>query len=143
MSDIVVTVPKGLWAEWLGEGDLAFAGATGKAIFAPTPWEQRMEYGFNLGGHRPMIRRAERVYIVAYGRVRGYAPLHLVEDDATRFGGRENQWSLVRRGGAVACTITEPVRGFQGWRYRWWAYEDEIPFPDWRTQNTPFDQLHA
>jgi hypothetical protein len=37
---------------------------------------------------------------------------------------------LQRRGGAV--TLDEPIRGFRGWRYRWWSLESERPFPGWR-----------
>ena len=40
---------------------------------------------------------------------------------------------ICRRGGAVACTIDEPIPGFRGLRKRWWRIEDERPFPDWRT----------
>jgi hypothetical protein len=31
-----------------------------------------------------------------------------------------------------ADPIGEPIRGFQGWRYRWWEREDERPFPEWQ-----------
>lgn len=44
------------------------------------------------------------------------------------------EFALVRRAGAVAVTIPEPITGFRGWRYRWWPREAEVPFPDWRTQ---------
>jgi hypothetical protein len=30
-------------------------------------------------------------------------------------------------------TIPEYIRGFRGWRQRWWERESEIPFPDWQT----------
>ena len=93
-----------------------------------------MEYGFTMGGaSHPQIVPEERVYIVAHGRLRGYAPF-VYFDDGERFGGRPGSWALVRRGQAVACTIPGPVRGFQGWRYRWWKRAVEIPFPDWRTE---------
>lgn len=128
MADVVVTVPQRLWQEWLDEGDLA----TG---LEPAEWDGRSEYGFNLSA-RPAIHPGERVYVVAHGWLRGYAPLLSIEDDPRRFGGRHGGCALVRRGGAVACTITEPIRGFQGFRYRWWAREDEIPFPGWRKAGT-------
>jgi hypothetical protein len=35
--------------------------------------------------------------------------------------------AFVRGGGAVACTIDEPIVGFRGWRNRWWNREDEKP----------------
>jgi len=39
---------------------------------------------------------------------------------------------LVRRNGAEAVTISDPIVGFQGWRYRWWDRSAEVPFPEWR-----------
>ena len=128
MTDVVVTCPKGLWTEWLEEGDLA--GIDGE----PLPWDGEYEYGFNLYGRAPSIEPGERVYIVAHGRLRGYAPLVAVEPHSWRFGGTGDGYALVRRGDAVAVTLATPVRGFQGFRYRWWAREDEIPFPAWRTE---------
>jgi hypothetical protein len=32
---------------------------------------------------------------------------------------------------AEAVTIEEYIRGFRGWRYRWWDYSAERPFPEW------------
>ncbi len=29
--------------------------------------------------------------------------------------------------------LEEPIKGFRGFRYRWWKREDEQPFPEWRT----------
>ena len=114
MSDVVVTVPKRLWPEWIDEGDLPGDDDTGQ------------EYAFYLGGPIPTIQPDERVYIVAHGKVRGFAPL-------TRIIDTWNGFALCRRGGAVACTIPEQTPGFRGWRYCWWPREDETPFPDWRT----------
>ena len=73
MSDVVVTVPKGLWQEWIEEGDLP--------------------------GDPPS----------------GYQSHFWVSELPT------------------ALTVGEPIRGFQGWRYRWWDRADERPFPDWQT----------
>lgn len=85
------------------------------------------EWHLSLGGHRPNIKEGERVYVVCEGKLRGYAPLLFVDDyDDFRY-------ALVRSGGAVAVTIDEPIIGFRGFRYRWWQYEDERPFPDWQT----------
>ena len=114
MMDVVVTVPKDRWGEWLAEGDLAGQRGPGE------------EYGFYIGGRRPAIQAGERVYIVAHGRLRGHAPL--VHQDWWDMA----SGALIRKGGAVAVTIPGPVRGFRGWRYRWWPREDEIPFPDWQ-----------
>jgi hypothetical protein len=111
--DVVVTVPKNLWFDWIDEGDAAGTPETGE------------EWGFYLSnyGPRPNIKPGDRVYIVAFGRLRGYAPLTRLNLDPL---------CLCRRGGAVAVTIDEEIRGFQGWRYRWWDRGLEVPFPDWR-----------
>jgi hypothetical protein len=121
MADCVVTVPKTFWfngkeglAAWVDEGDLP-----------GEPWSGNDSH-FYLGGSVPNVKPGDRVYVVCEGKLRGYAPLVRVERDGNRF-------ALVRRGGAVAVTIDEPVRGFQGVRYRWWNYEAERPFPDWQT----------
>lgn len=118
MADVVVTVPKNLWLGWIQEGD---------RVGDP---ESGTEWGFFLGagGGIPDIRPGERVYVVAHGLLRGYAPL-------TRL--QRYPLALGRQGGAVAVTIREPIQGFRGWRYRWWDHEDERPFPDWRTQGVP------
>jgi hypothetical protein len=129
VSDVVVTVPKRLWSAWLEEGDLPRADG-------PTEWLGKYEYGFTFapGVPRPKCFREDRVYVVAHGLLRGYAPLWYIDDIGERFGGRAGSFALVRRGGAVACTISEPVRGFQSWRYRWWEREVEVSFPNWKTE---------
>jgi hypothetical protein len=113
MMDVVVTVPKSRWEEWIEEGDL------------PGEEQGENEYWFWIGGACPNIEAGERVYIVAHGKLRGYASLHYIIFHNERM-------ALARRGGAVAVTIDEPIRGFQGWRYRWWEREDERPFPEWQ-----------
>lgn len=135
MSDVVVTVPKRLWAEWLSEGDLAYDDDSGME----PGWCGDYEYGFHMRGPRPDCVPGDRVYIVAHGHLRGYAPLVKI-DGGQRFGGGRNSFALVRRGSAIAVTLPaavpslpRPIRGFQGYRYRWWAREEEIPFPAWRT----------
>jgi hypothetical protein len=122
MSDVVVTVPKRLWESWKNEGDL--------------PDEPPSDYEFHwmFGGPMPDIRPGERVYIVAFGRLRGYAPLYDVEE---RCQLDRRRHCLVRLGGAQAVTIDEEIRGFRGWRYRFWDRADEIPFPSWRTAGLP------
>lgn len=114
MPDYVVTVPKDRWDEWLCEGDLAGEEVSGE------------EYCFYLGGEPPTDYIAgDRIYIVAHGKLRGYAPLVYVEEYRKSF-------AFVRGGRAVAVTINEPIQGFRGWRKRWWERKDEIPFPEWR-----------
>lgn len=114
MSDVVVTVPKAVWSEWIAEGDAAGEPPSGNGYF------------FTIPHPAPDIRPGERVYVVAHGRLRGYAPLVRLD---RAFG----SLALIREGGAVAVTIDQPIRGFRGWRYRWWNRSDEVPFPDWRT----------
>lgn len=127
MGDVVVTVPQRLWHDWIAEGD-----AVGER-------DSGTEWGFCLGGSAPDIAPGDRVYIVAHGLLRGYAPL-------TRLAwvcyGREAPRGmgspvLCRRGGAVACTIPTPIPGFRGWRYRDWERSAEVPFPEWRTRGVP------
>jgi hypothetical protein len=117
--DIVVTVPKGIWFDWINEGDLPGDPPTGE------------EWGFATWGPEPGIKAGERVYIVAHGRLRGYAPLTRYE--YRHVGSGQGHVAFRRSGGAVAVTIAEPIRGFRGWRYRWWNLDDEVPFPDWKT----------
>lgn len=132
MADVCVTVPKWFWAEWIAEGDCA-----------SEPWSGET-WGFYLGGRKPKIEPGERVYIVAHGRLRGYSPLLALKDTA-----EDGKWFLERGGGAVAVTLgvpgaiprpdgtldplaISPIRGFQGWRYRFWERDREFPYPDWR-----------
>ena len=117
MPDVVVTVPKNLWQPWLVEGDLAGWSWSGA------------DYHFFIGGWFPSIEPGERVYIVAQGKLRGYGALGAREFPCRL---RPDRHCLLRRGDAVAVTIDEPIRGFQGFRYRWWDPEDERPFPEWR-----------
>lgn len=116
MTDVVVTVPKSFGlAHWIEEGDPA-----------GEPWSGE-EWGFYTWGARPKIAPGERVYIVYNGKLRGYAPLiRLVAEE--KFG----ELVFVRGGDAVAVTIEEPIRGFRGWRYRWWETNKEVPFPNWK-----------
>lgn len=119
MSDVVVTVPKGLWPEWLEEGDLA-----------GEPWSEEAEYHFWIRAHPlPTILPGERVYIVAHGRLRGFAPLVRIEAACKLAPSRA---CLVRRNEAVAATLLVPVVGFRGWRYRWWERSSEVSFPNWK-----------
>ena len=119
--DVVVTVPKffqyggkmGL-AAWIAEGDPAGA-----------PWSGQL-WAFSING-KPTIAPGERVYVVCEGKLRGYAPLVAVER------GMDGKWNLIRGGDAVAVTLPGPLRGFQGYRYRWWQYSLEIPSPAWAT----------
>ena len=118
MSDVVVTVPKGIWEDWIAEGDAVGEPATGE------------EWGFYTSGGSPKIVPGERVYVVAHGLLRGYAPL-------TRLVVEGRRIVFCRRGGAVAVTVPWHIQGFRGWRYRDWKREDEIAFPTWRTENVP------
>ena len=118
VSDLVVTVPKGFWFQWIEEGDAAGAPATGE------------EWGYSVGT-RPNIEPGERLYVVAWGLLRGYAPVTRV------FQAVDRRWVICREGGAVAVTIPEQVKGFRGARKRWWDRSQEKPFPAWQTAGTP------
>jgi hypothetical protein len=127
--DVVVTIPKPRWGEWLNEGDLADGTET------PAPWEEHAEYGltFGAGSPIPKVQAGERLYVVAHGQLRGYAPITEIDTERPeRFGGQPGGFAIVRRGGAVAVRLPLPVKGFQGYRYRWWNTAAEIPFPDWK-----------
>lgn len=123
MSDVVVTVPmnfthecapgkRGL-AAWIEEGDAAGDAWSGT------------EWAFSIGRNRPRIVPGERVYIVCNRWVRGYAPLIRIDEDC-------GVVELIRGPGAVAVTVPKRITGFRGFRYRWWEYVDEVPFPEWK-----------
>ena len=118
MTDVVVTVPKGLWADWIAEGDLP----------GDLPGKYESHFWLSGAAYAPFLRPGERVYIVAHGKLRGFAPLLRVERSCSL---RPDRSCLVRNGDAEAVTIAEAIRGFTGWRYRWWRREDEFAFPDW------------
>lgn len=120
MSDVVVTVPKHLWFDWIDEGDAVGEPPTGE------------EWGFYTYGAVPKIEPGERVYVVAHGLLRGYAPL-------VRLVVEGRQVVFCRKEGAVAITVPWRIQGFRGWRYRDWKREDEIAFPSWRTENVPIE----
>ena len=124
MTDVCVTVPKNFtWsgapgkrglAAWLAEGDPPGAEWSG------TLWD------YTTWGTRPTIRLGERVYVVCEGRLVGYAPLVRMD-----FQARHNHVGYVtflRGGSAVAVTLPGVIRGFRGWRYRWWNREHEQPY---------------
>lgn len=112
--DVVVTVPKDRWQEWLEEGDLAGEPSTGR------------EYVFTTRAITTDI--GARLYIVAWGRLRGYAPV-----TGTAWAGG-SKVAIYRAGDAVACTIDGEIEGFQGARRRWWDRRHEKPFPNWQTE---------
>lgn len=114
MADLVVTCPKDFFVEWIAEGDAAGEPNTGE------------EWGWFMGGTKPDVAPGDRLYVVAWGQLRGYAPVTRLE----RVG---EQWVICRRGDAVAVTIPMPIKGFQGWRRRFWDRELERPFPNWKT----------
>lgn len=115
MSDLVVTVPKWFWNEWIAEGDAAGEPETGQ------------EWCFSVGA-RPPIKPGERLYIVAHNRLRGFAPVVRIEHLP------DGRWAIVRKGGAIACTVPFEIPGFRGFRRVWWRPEAERPFPNWKTE---------
>jgi hypothetical protein len=111
--DVIVTVPKSFGLDrWIAEGDPAGELWSGE------------EWHFYLWGALPDIQSGERVYVCYNGVLRGYAPLVRIDREGSRYG-------LVRHGGAVAVTIPEYIKGFRGFRYRWWNTLLEVPFPEW------------
>ncbi len=100
---------------WIAEGDAAGDPETGEEW----GWSTR----FHMAG---LIKPGERFYIVAHGLLRGWAPVTRVRRTAT------NNYCICREGGAVACTIEQPIRSFRGLRARWWEREAERPFPNWK-----------
>lgn len=126
--DVVVTVPKERWLQWLAEGDLP-----------GDPPEESASWDFYLGSGLPKTTGpGSRCYVVAHGMLRGYAPL--VEVVRQGRGG-----SLVRGGGAVAVTLYPKegpavplkIQGFRGFLSRWWPREDEVTFHDYATLGLP------
>lgn len=115
MGDLCVTCPKGFWWEWLAEGDPA-----------GVPWSGEDWGWFFRSKSRPPIEVGDRLYVVAHGKLRGYAPV-------TEVRWENGAGCIGRQGGAVAVTIPEAIPGFQSWRHRWWDRSIEIPFPDWMT----------
>src|SRR3990167_9316431 len=113
VTDVVVTLPQSFGlVSWVIEGDAAGTPETGE------------EWDFSTAGSRPDIMPGERVYVTYKGHLIGYAPL--VRLDWSGYRG-----AFIRKSGAVAVTIPETIRGFRGWRYRWWDREAERPYPEW------------
>jgi hypothetical protein len=111
MTDLVGTCPKDFWDEWIAEGDAAGEPESGE------------EWGwFTRHPYVRIIAPGERFYVVAHGKLRGWAPVTRVDTGC-----------ICRRGNAIACTIDQPIRGFRGLRARWWPREIERPFPDWKS----------
>jgi hypothetical protein len=124
MSDLVVTVPKTIWFEWIAEGDGVGEPASGE------------EWAYWVSAARPPIEPGDRLYVVAWGMLRGYAPVTRVAM------GDHGRYGICRRGEAVACTVKGGRwDGFRGYRKRWWMREQEVPFPTWKTENIPGRQV--
>lgn len=129
MADQVATVPMHLWWSWLAEGGLAPTDGSAE------PWDGATESHFWLPVLPRGVHAGDRLYLVAHGHVRGYAPIAYMEDICRL---NPHRACLVRRGGAVAVTPMAAgrpvyVRGFQGARERWWARAVEAPFAHWQT----------
>lgn len=120
MVDLVGTCPKGFWLEWLDEGDIAGSPYTGET------WSW-----FTRDRKAELIKPGDRFYVVAWDKLRGYAPV--VEVRKTGDGG----YAICRRGDAVACTISTAIPGFRGLRQPFWDRAAEVPFPTWKTDGIP------
>ena len=119
--DLVGTCPKSFWEEWLTEGDCA-GDPPGETLYC---WRTRARMVV-------LIKPGDRFYVVAHGRLRGFAVVHSVESHSTDTGVWFESW-IYRPGGAVAVTIPENIVGFRGLRQRWWSRGIERPFPEWKT----------
>lgn len=117
MTDLVGVCPQWFWKEWIAEGDAADGG----------PWTGEEWSWFTRSRTAQKAQPGDRFYVVAHGRLRGYAPVVRVDwiSELQTFG-------IIRHGGGVAVTIKRAVPSFRGIRHRWWDREDEEPFPHWR-----------
>lgn len=123
--DIVVTLPKSFGLKrWIEEGDPAGEEWSGQ------------RWGWFMGGGSPKrLRRGDRVYVVFNEHLIGYSLLLYVDLDCRGWKSssrRGDGFALVRGGGAEAVTIGQKIKGFQGYRYRWWDRSEERPFPEWK-----------
>jgi len=117
VADLVGTCPKDFWEEWIAEGDAAGDPPTGQ------------EWGWYTRHHlAASIKPGDRFYVVAHGKLRGWAPVTRLDDRSFA----ENGFVICREANAVACTIPEAIPGFRGLRLRWWDRAIEVPFPDWK-----------
>lgn len=115
MSDLVGTCPMTFWNEWVAEGDAAGDPYSGE------------EWGWYTRDPKAKTAQpGDRFYVVAHGKLRGYAPVTQVMEDG------HGAFVICRRGDAVACTIESPIPGFRGLRRRWWERSEEVPFPGWK-----------
>ncbi len=122
MADVVVCVPRAKWRDWIGEGVLAGQSST-------------QRFGFYVrSAERPPIEPGDRVYVIAWDRLRGYAPLVELKEEP-------DGYTFVRTGNAVSCTLPAEVKGFPGWKLRWWQLADEQPFAGWQVDNVGEHQL--
>lgn len=117
--DLVGTCPKDFWEEWIREGDAAGEPYSGE------------EWGWwTKHSYAKLIGPGDRFYVVAHGRLRGWAPVtRVIRDGAS--------WVICRAGNAVACTIDRPVPGFRGLEKRFWNRDEERLFPDWKRVSSP------
>ena len=114
MPDLVGTCPMDFWREWIAEGDAAGDPYTGE------------EWGwFTRSPLTRIIQPGDRFYVVAHGKLRGWAPV-------TRVEWSDGSGIICRRGGGVACTVPFAIPGFRGLRRVWWKRDQEIPFPNWK-----------
>ena len=116
MSDLVGTCPMWFWEEWLAEGDCAGESNTGREY----EWQTKHSL-IN------QIEPEDRFYVVAHGKLRGYAIVTCV---GVSFNDPDYD-AITREGGAIACTINEAIKGFRGLRKVWWGRSQEHLFSDW------------
>jgi hypothetical protein len=136
VADLVGTCPKDFWEQWIAEGDAAGTpscktcggeGSVGQAdegTLAACPDCEEWSWYTKHPLARD-INPGDRFYVVAHGKLRGWAPVTRVEVIDW------HSYAICRRGGAVACTVPFVIPGFRGLRIRWWPRSQEQQFPDW------------
>lgn len=108
--DIVLYIPERSWERFLAEGDTPNDGE----------WSG-LTHPHCLSGRPKNLQRGDHVYFASGGEVRYRAPIFGTAEHNGRF-------YLLRQGGAEWVELDEPVRPFQGFRYRWWDLDDEVHY---------------
>ncbi len=123
MGDLVVALgtPE-RWRELVGAVPV-LESSSGSDLFA-LPVTDR-------GGPRPAIGPGDRVYLVAWGRVRGYVRM-------AKLSNTLDGWVLGCSSAVVPTTIPAVgIATFRGAKAPWWKRPDEQPFPGWASDGIP------
>jgi hypothetical protein len=112
MTDIVITVARDKWADFLAE-------------HGPGTTRGRLHV-FHLFGDRPPVASGDTLYVISHGRLRCALMVDLIVPQS---GG----WQIVA---GFLRPVTKPgfIQGYAGWKRCWWTKLDEAPFADWRSE---------